>query len=176
MIDTSNGHDLLIKKAMFYMFVDHHHNACICVDVACHFVFLCNVIKSHTDFKITGDDSSCTEWCSVNTYENEIQYSSYWSASGPLLAHCRLATRHSIKVTSWWAWWRLESPASWLFAQAFVQAQINENIKAPRHWPFLRGIHHWPVDSLTKGQLRGKCFHLMTSSCLAEIYWAHICQ
>ena len=30
---------------------------------------------------------------------------------------------------------------------------------------FVRGIHRWPVNSRTKGQLCGKCFHLMTSSC-----------
>ena len=30
---------------------------------------------------------------------------------------------------------------------------------------FLRGIHRWPVNSRTKGQYRGKCFHLMKSSC-----------
>ena len=29
---------------------------------------------------------------------------------------------------------------------------------------FARGIHFWPVVPLTKGQYRGKCFHLMTSS------------
>ena len=29
---------------------------------------------------------------------------------------------------------------------------------------FVRGIHRWPVNSPHKGQLRGKCFHLMTSS------------
>ena len=28
-----------------------------------------------------------------------------------------------------------EHDASRLFAQLFVQAQIKENIKAPRHWP-----------------------------------------
>ena len=27
---------------------------------------------------------------------------------------------------------------------------------------FVRGIHRWPVNSPTKGQWRGKCFHLMT--------------
>ena len=46
--------------------------------------------------------------------------------------------RHNIEtitVTSQWARRRLNSPASWLFAQPFVQAQIKENIKAPRHWP-----------------------------------------
>ena len=29
----------------------------------------------------------------------------------------------------------LKSPASPLFTQPFIQAQIKENIKAPRHWP-----------------------------------------
>ena len=24
----------------------------------------------------------------------------------------------------------------------------------PRYWPFVRGIHRWPVDSLHKGQWR----------------------
>ena len=31
--------------------------------------------------------------------------------------------------------WRLKSPASSLFAQPFIQTQIKESIKAPRHWP-----------------------------------------
>ena len=30
---------------------------------------------------------------------------------------------------------------------------------------FVRGIHRWPVNSRTNGRYRGKCFHLMTSSC-----------
>ena len=40
-----------------------------------------------------------------------------------------------IAVTSQWARWRLKSPASPLFTQPFIQAQIKENIKALRHWP-----------------------------------------
>ena len=28
-----------------------------------------------------------------------------------------------------------QSPASPLFTQPFIQAQMKENIKAPRHWP-----------------------------------------
>ena len=40
----------------------------------------------------------------------------------------------SIAVTSYWAQWRLKSPASRLSTQPFVQAQIKENIKAPRYW------------------------------------------
>ena len=41
---------------------------------------------------------------------------------------------HCITMTSWWPWWRLKSPASRLFPQTFIQTQIKENIKAPRHW------------------------------------------
>ena len=69
-----------------------------------------------------------------------------------------------ITLTSLWARLRLKSPASRLFTQAFIQAQIKENIKAPRHWPLcgeFRGDRWIPR---TNGQLRGKCFHLMTLS------------
>ena len=34
---------------------------------------------------------------------------------------------------------------------------------------FVRGIHRWPVNSTHKGQLRGKCFNLMMSSCANSI-------
>ena len=34
-----------------------------------------------------------------------------------------------------------------MFTQPFIQAQIKENINAPRHWPFVRGIHRSPVNS-----------------------------
>ena len=40
-----------------------------------------------------------------------------------------------ITMTSWWPRWRLKSPASRLFTQPFIQTEIKENIKAPRHWP-----------------------------------------
>ena len=40
-----------------------------------------------------------------------------------------------ISVTSWWARWRLKSPASQMFIQPFVQPKIKEDIKAPPHWP-----------------------------------------
>ena len=66
----------------------------------------------------------------------------------------------SITVTSQLTPRRLKSPASRLCAQPFVQAQIKENIKAPRHWPLPedRGI------PIAKGHWHGKRFHLMTSS------------
>ena len=47
----------------------------------------------------------------------------------------------------------------------------------PRYWPFVRGIHRSPVNSLHKGQWRGKCFHLMTLSWIksmqAVISWVY---
>ena len=39
-----------------------------------------------------------------------------------------------ITMTSQWAWWRLKSPASRLFTHLFIQAQMKENIKAPRQY------------------------------------------
>ena len=54
--------------------------------------------------------------------------------------------------------------ASRLFTQPFVQAQIKENIKAPRHWPLWREFTGDRLSPRTKDQQRGKCFHLMTSS------------
>ena len=40
-----------------------------------------------------------------------------------------------ITLTSQWPRWSLKSPASRLFTQSFIQTQMKENIKAPRHWP-----------------------------------------
>ena len=70
----------------------------------------------------------------------------------------------SLQCSKTIGWTSKTSPASRLFTQSFIQLQIKENIKALRHWPLWgeftgdRWIPH------TKGQWRGKCFHLMTSS------------
>ena len=55
---------------------------------------------------------------------------------------CQSGYQLNITLTSWWVQWRLKSPASPLFTQPFIQAQIKENIKAPRHWP-LCGEFTW---------------------------------
>ena len=65
-----------------------------------------------------------------------------------------------------WVWWLLKLPASRLFTQSFVQAQIKENIKAVRHWPLWGEFTGDRWIPRTKVQWRGKCFHLMTSSCI----------
>ena len=41
---------------------------------------------------------------------------------------------------------------------------------------FVRGIHREPVNSRTKGQYRGKCFHLMTSSWISNINGEHMAR
>ena len=70
-----------------------------------------------------------------------------------------------ITVTSSWARWRLKSPALRLFTQPFIQTQITENIKTPRHWHLCGEFTGDRWIPRTNGQQRGKCFHLMTSSC-----------
>ena len=60
-------------------------------------------------------------------------------------------------------WWRLKSPASRLFTQPSTQAQIKENIKAPRHWPL------W-------GEFTGDRWMFRTKGSSAEnacIWWRH---
>ena len=59
---------------------------------------------------------------------------------GPGPSHQRHAGSHrllglTITLTSSWPRWRLKSPASRLFTQSLIRAQMKENIKAPRHWP-----------------------------------------
>ena len=72
--------------------------------------------------------------------------------------------RHIITVTSEWAWWRLKSPASRVFTQPFIQVEIKESIKAPRHWSLWGEFTGDRWISRTKVQIRGKGFHMMTSS------------
>ena len=123
------------------------------------------------------DNSGCTRWpflCKGSIQQGRVLIT--WSgalyrnltqpqdgsAITRLLARLFRAGWQFITVTSKWAWWHLKSPASRLFTQPFAQTQIKENIKAPRHWPLC-----WEfTGDRTNGQLRGKCFHLMTSSWL----------
>ena len=57
-----------------------------------------------------------------------------------------------VTMTSSWARWRLKSPASRLFTQPFIQTQIKEYIKAPRHWPLCREFTGDRWIPRTKGQ------------------------
>ena len=57
-----------------------------------------------------------------------------------------------ITVTSQWARLCFKSPASPLFTQPFIQAQIKENIKAPRHLPLCKEFTGDRWIPRTKGQ------------------------
>ena len=59
---------------------------------------------------------------------------------------------HTITITSSRARRRLKSSATRLFTQPFIQAQIQENIKAPRHWPLCGELIGGPWIPRTNGQ------------------------
>ena len=63
-----------------------------------------------------------------------------------------------LTMTSKWACWPLKSPASPLFTQPFIEVQINENIKAPSHWPL--------YGELTDSYLKWPC-----SANLCAFHW-----
>ena len=127
----------------------------------------------------------------MTLYMKYITYMIYISACvWRGLHHCackcpissRVKTHYSDVIK--WAWLCLKSPASWLFAWPFVEVNINEIIKAPRHLPLWgeSSGHQWLP--LTKGQSHGKCFHLMMPTCkklewfLSTLYgfqWFLIC-
>ena len=75
-------------------------------------------------------------------YSSVIIVNALIITASPVCLWVRNNIHVNITVTSWWAWWRLKSPASPLFVQSLVQAQIKENIKAQRHWPSLDFNHH----------------------------------
>ena len=63
---------------------------------------------------------------------------------------------------------RLKSPSSQLLIQPFIQAQIKENTKAPRHWLLcgeFTGTGEFPA------QMTSNAENLMTSSCRGVGYW-----
>ena len=73
-----------------------------------------------------------------------------------LFLHWYVPMYITITLTSWWPRWLLKSPASRLFTQPFIQSSAS--------LAFVWGIHRDRWIPRKKGQLRGKCFHLMTSS------------
>ena len=76
-------------------------------------------------------------WCwPKQTVQQTFEFSVIWDAMTLMGPRCNaLECWYFITTTSLWPRWRLKSLASRLFTQSFIQAQIKENIKAPRHWP-----------------------------------------
>ena len=74
-------------------------------------------------------------------------YDYFWSEQpGTVSGSC------PITMTSWWARCRLKTPASRLFTQPFIQEQIKENIKAPRHGPLCGEFTGHRLIPRTNGQ------------------------
>ena len=65
-----------------------------------------------------------------------------------------------ITMTSYWSQYRLKSPAWGLFIQPFIQAQIKENIKTPRHWPLWGKFNGNRWIPRNKGPVKRKMFPL----------------
>ena len=98
-----------------------------------------------------------------------------------------LTQPHAINQTSQTVWmpaslqWRhyerdlASHITSRLFTQPFIQAQIEENIKDPRHWPLWGEFTSDQWIPCTKYQWHEKCFHLMTSSCSIVYNWLAKC-
>ena len=53
---------------------------------------------------------------------------------------------------------RLKSPATRQFVHSLIQAGNKRNTIASHHWPFVSGIHRWPVDSPCKWSKTQKTF------------------
>ena len=47
----------------------------------------------------------------------------------------------------------VKSPASGLFTQLFIQVQIKENIKAPRHWPLCWEFTEFPPQKASNAEM-----------------------
>ena len=127
-----------------------------------------------------------TKWppvcsCMLTSYEDLCARSRYQGQGQVITSHRYCTSSHikdafdkkilsylpskspmAITITSHWVWERPKSPASRSFAQPFVQAHINENIKAPGHWPLYGEFTGGRRIPHTKRQYRTKC--LMTSS------------
>ena len=74
---------------------------------------------------------------------------------------------HNVDLSPIYRWEYHSKSSSRLFTQPFVQAQIKENTKAPRHWPLWGKFNSPHKEPVTR-----KCFHLMAPSCymLAHFY------
>ena len=133
----------------------HWHLVVLYVAIKQHCTKRCNIESIYTAWRMQKDmdtfqrhrpllwNPSVTGWvpsempCWANSwFAGDLRRHGAHAASLPTLAtQAWITLQIVITMTSWWARWRLKSPASRLFIQSFIQTQIKENIKAPRHWP-----------------------------------------
>ena len=90
-----------------------------------------------------------------NSSSSENQNYYQWTGRG-IFSCC-----YNLKLIIWTSIFQFVT--SWISNEGFenkrtVQECHDDVIKwkhFPRHWPFVRGIHRWPVNSPHKGQWRG---------------------
>ena len=93
----------------------------------------------------------------------------------------------SITVTSELVQWRLKSSASRLFTQPFIQAQIKENFKVPRHCPLCGVTGELPAQMASNAENVSiwwrhrapwwQSWHHKNSPCsLSSSVWSHDCK
>ena len=110
---------------------------------------------------IKGDHHGC--WCS-----------GYWPCSVACLWYCCTSNmtnlHYSDVIMSKMA---SQITVVSIIFQPFVEEQIKENIKALHRWPLWGESTGYRWIPLTKGQQHGKCFHLITSSCVWGSTYSH---
>ena len=80
-----------------------------------------------------------------------------------------------ITLTSWYPRWRLKSPASRLFTQSFIRAQIKENIKNSRHWPLcgeFTGTGEFPAQRASNAKNVSIWWSHFEITCHISAMWA----
>ena len=100
---------------------------------------------------ISGEQQTTTNLRKCQTGAFELSTNSMNNPMRGGLKRHLLSFRQVINVTPAWR----------LFTQAFIQTQIKENIKAPRHWPMCGEFTGDRWIPRTNGQQRGKCFYLI---------------
>ena len=115
--------------------------------------------KRKTGFKLIENIpnySISVKWCCVRRLEKlsivRLECMIFWHVLHWVELHIALA--------SWWARWRPKSP---VYSTVYSGAAERKH-QSSASLAFVQVIHRWPINSLTNGQWRGKCFHSMTSS------------
>ena len=136
---------------------------------------ICLLSKPHIHMRVTYtylcNNLSISEICVYDGESNLNDFLANWNIVG-IIDSPGVSTIECL--LGWFAslqWRHNEGDGVWnhkphdCLPNRLFKAKIKENIKALRYWPFLGEFtgHRWIPRS--KGQWRGKCFHLMTSSC-----------
>ena len=97
-------------------------------------------------------------WCIQKYFFNYVRYLQYWKYNFNKWSTDTLTkgAKHYRDVA--WAPRCLKLPTTPLFLQPLVQTCMKENIKDPRYWLFVMGIHRSRVYSAHKGSVTREIF------------------